>query len=110
MHPVLTQCAASPCVLLLLCAVSEVVLSYNQSLTSALSVGVQLHSALGMVNFLNFTSRYTTQQGDTFALTHKNQQLLVSYHRTVFEQAATQQMPPSRSPWPPSCASIPATA
>ena len=72
---------------------SQAVLSYNRSLTPRWSAGVQLHSALGMVNFLNFTTRYTSEAGDVVALTHKNAQLLASYHRVVFEQPATPQFP-----------------
>ena len=55
---------------------------------------MQLHTAVGYFNFLNLTSRYTTPHGDSFAFTQKNQQLLLSYHRTVLEQAATSVSPP----------------
>lgn len=55
---------------------------------------MQFHTALGYFTSLNFTSRYTSAAGDSLAFTHKNQQLLLSYHRTVLEQAATTTSPP----------------
>jgi len=72
---------------------SELILSYNQSITQTLSLGCQLHTLLPHVTFFNLTGRYNNNIGDIISVSYKNHVALLSYYRTCYEIPATQILP-----------------